>query len=424
MTCKFCGAQLPDGATFCPSCNQNLIEKTAVHAPKPRKKKILALCLALALILAVSVGAYWMSREPETSYGMHKSEIHRNREGVGMVTLDDGGHHYELVLCGDGSGLSNKNVTVKVYEGKPAITQPCQLIVTRDGERMGAEFLEELDSLTVEVVDSVGEPMTVTEPVPMAEYPDAAAVTTVTLSDACESTTLLWSGKMKSGITFSIRQTMTTDVGVAIRYFADEYPMATDEELDALLAEILETTPEKALIQLFLPAVTYEQPHTFADRSYQVLGNIDSDEVTTFLAPVTFRSEKKEHTDIQNAVLQGDGSGTAVTTNVSTSLLFCQLRNWDIGIEATGSGSIHLEDCVISDNRTGVLWNSEALYDFEGAALRTEFRDNGVAYQIEQLPAKLGLSFPNCTFSGNGTDIENKADIPVDLTGASRDSHK
>lgn len=421
MTCRFCGAQLPEGATFCPACNQNLIEKTELRTPKPRKKKILALCLAVVLVLAAAVAVIGLTREPETSYGMNKVELHSNKEGVGKVTLDDGGFHYEAALCSDGSGLPNKHVTVKTYSGKAAVQQPCQLIVTQDGELMGPAFLEELESLTVEVVDVVGEPMTVTEPVPMPEYPNAAAVSIVTVSEACESAVLLWSGRMKSGVTFSVRQNITADVSQVIRYFADEYPMETDEELDALLAEILETTPENALIQLFLPAVTYEKPHTFADRSYQVLGNIDGDEMTTFLAPVTFHAENKTHTDLQNAVLRGGGSGTAVSTNTSTALLFCTVENWQTGAETSGSGSIGLEDCVFSGNRTAVRWNSESLYTFSGDVLRTEFRDNGVAYQIENLPGKLGLTFPNCVFSGNGTDIENRTDIPVDLSDAAFD---
>ena len=418
MTCQFCGAQLPEGATFCPACSQNLIEKTELRAPKPRKKKILALCLALVLIVGAAAAVIGLTRKPEASYGMNMAEFQTNKEGVGKVTLDDGGHHYEAALCSDGSGLPNKTVTVKAYIGKAAVQQPCQLIVTRNGEPVGPAFLEELESLTVEVVDAVGEPMTATEPVPMSEYPNAAAVSLVTVSETCESAVLQWSGKMKSGTTFTVRQTIIADVSPAIRFFADEYPMATDEELDALLAEILETTPENALIQLFLPAVTYEQPHTFADRSYQVLGNIDGDEMTTFLAPVTFHAENKTHTDLQNAVLRGDGSGTAVSTNTSTALLFCQVENWQTGAETTGSGSIHLEDCIFSGNGTAVRWNSEGLYAFSGDVLRTEFRDNGVAYQIEKLPGKLGLTFPDCSFSGNGTDIENRTNIPVDLTGA------
>ena len=171
------------------------------------------------------------------------------------------------------------------------------------------------------------------------------------------------------------------------------------------------------MVLLFLPAVTYEQPHTFADRSYQVLGNVDGDKATTFLAPVTFSTQTAARTDIQNAVLLGSGSGTAVTTNNSTTLYFCTVSGWEVGAETTGSGSINLQDSTFLDNGVAVRWNSENLYLFSGENARNHFAENDIALDLQRIPAMTDLIFSGCTFSGNGEDIRNPIGYPVNLSG-------
>jgi|GEM_PF-1740651 len=50
--CKYCGAQLPDEASFCPVCASSLVEKTAVEIPMTKKKSPLLLALTLVVIIA------------------------------------------------------------------------------------------------------------------------------------------------------------------------------------------------------------------------------------------------------------------------------------------------------------------------------------------------------------------------------------
>ena len=60
--CRNCGADLPEGASFCPHCAQSQIEKQEVKPPRLWRKKALiaALCVlvlvtaALAVFLAVA----------------------------------------------------------------------------------------------------------------------------------------------------------------------------------------------------------------------------------------------------------------------------------------------------------------------------------------------------------------------------------
>jgi len=420
MKCQFCGAVLPEGAAFCPVCNRSLIEKTEVTVPKPRRKKrLLVLCLLL-VVLAAAAAVFLQPEEAAPvdgwSEGLLNSASIINKEGLGDATYDIGYDHYVVSLTSDGTGMANKNVNVKVYEGN--LSQlPCQLQATKNGAPANEEFLSLLETCFVEIIDAEGEPMTVAQPTAMAEYPEAALVAMIQATETSGNCTLQWTNEMKNGSKVIIRQNLTVDLTPKFRYFADEHAMHTDEELDALMEQILAETPENALIQLFLPAVTYEKPHTFPDRCYQVLGAIEGNGMTTFRDTVTFTSEKMEKVDIQNAMLLGSG-GTAVKTDVATTLLFCTVQGWDVGADVTGRGSLYLEDCFFLDNGTGIRWNSQNMYSFLGDYRRTEFSGNGTAIELLQIPGKTPLTFNTCTFSGNGTDIKNDIGYPVNLTGA------
>lgn len=417
MICKFCGAELPEKAAFCPVCAKNLTEKTNISVPKPRKKKTRILCFAAVLVLAVVFMAVRLTQNQTEAPGRLLDDRQKTKEGMGMVTLDDADGHYEVMLSSNGAGLPNKSQEITVYSSRETAEMACQLIVRKDGALANAEFLEKLESLSVEITDTVGTPMTVTAPAASDAYPDAAVVSVVTAESSGQSAVLVFRGVMKNKTTFTIRQKLTVNSVPVLRYFAEEHAMHTDAELDALLKEIGETTPENAMVLLFLPAVTYEQPHTFADRSYQVLGNVDGDKATTFLAPVTFSTQTAARTDIQNAVLLGSGSGTAVTTNNSTTLYFCTVSGWEVGAETTGSGSINLQDSTFLDNGVAVRWNSENLYLFSGENARNHFAENDIALDLQRIPAMTDLIFSGCTFSGNGEDIRNPIGYPVNMSG-------
>ena len=57
--CKFCGAELPEDAHFCPFCETEQEEKKPLRVPHPRRlRRILALLLALALL----IGGFFLLR--------------------------------------------------------------------------------------------------------------------------------------------------------------------------------------------------------------------------------------------------------------------------------------------------------------------------------------------------------------------------
>lgn len=56
--CKYCGAELPDEASFCPVCAADQVVKAEVEIPKPRKKRIFAAIIAGAAVVIAAAGLW------------------------------------------------------------------------------------------------------------------------------------------------------------------------------------------------------------------------------------------------------------------------------------------------------------------------------------------------------------------------------
>ena len=46
------------------------------------------------------------------------------------------------------------------------------------------------------------------------------------------------------------------------------------------------------------------------------------------------------------------------------------------------------------------------------------FRDNGTAVLLQNVPTDVALNFQDSVFSGNGTDIDNRCEQPLDISRA------
>ena len=63
--CRNCGADLPEGASFCPHCAQSQIERQEVKPPRLwRKKALIAALCALVLVTAALAGSCLTARKP------------------------------------------------------------------------------------------------------------------------------------------------------------------------------------------------------------------------------------------------------------------------------------------------------------------------------------------------------------------------
>ena len=73
-TCKNCGAELPDEASFCPHCTGNQTEKTVVKPPRLWRKKAVTAALCLVLI-AVLILSFALSRAMDTRFAISLGAI-------------------------------------------------------------------------------------------------------------------------------------------------------------------------------------------------------------------------------------------------------------------------------------------------------------------------------------------------------------
>ena len=75
-------------------------------------------------------------------------------------------------------------------------------------------------------------------------------------------------------------------------------------------------------------------------------------------------------------------------------------------------------NCTFADNAVALKFNSSMAYGTSPDYLNNTFTGNGTAVCIDDLPGNEVLDFAGSTFAGNDTDIENKADHPVNTANA------
>ena len=63
-------------------------------------------------------------------------------------------------------------------------------------------------------------------------------------------------------------------------------------------------------------------------------------------------------------------------------------------------------------------WETEGLNGVKGGRARLIFEGNDVGIQFVNLPGAMPLDFFGTVFSGNGTDIDNPIQNPIDLSNA------
>lgn len=431
MTCKFCGAHLPEGASFCPVCSKSQIEKIQSPAPRPWKRKALRAACLLALVLAAAglllsvrpgpdpgeAAPAQAAEQPAAETASTAEETQAQLvEGETVVKYTDDRGVYTLTLSHTGQTPFEEIFEFSMNPGEDT-NVPCQLLVTRAGWDAGAEFLEKVRAVTVTAEAISGAAMEPGGPAALEAFPLGVLTSEVYVPADAEESMVVWTFRMENGDTILLRQALRKITRGAYAYHYDDYAMETDGELDALLAQILEETPEDAMIKLYLPEVTYTQPHTFAGRSYQVLGCIDGRGQTVFQQTVTFFHEGKAQNDVQNVVFQGIG-GVGVRAEAYVSLQHCTLCGWETGVQTADWGSVTLKECTVENNGSGVVWNSIGFYGEDAVNSDNQFRNNGTAFWFRSYPGEGTVFFPGCTFAGNGVNIQNDIGQPVDLSGA------
>lgn len=408
--CVKCGHPLPEDASFCPHCTAIQVEKEEIRTPRRWKKK--ALAVVAVLVVLAGVGFVFSL--------YHKPKVY---EANGLIVYPDQDHSYKLLVTysePDGlAGQAQGDRTDLLADGLDSAL-PCQLYVLNEetGEVAWEEFTKKVKSCEVETVPQENsKKLEYMEPIHDENFPNAAYVSTLHFMADTGSNDIFWKLTMKNGDTISLKTRLTIEKQEVVTYRPEDVPMETTEELNALLASIENEVSSDTPVYLYLPAVTYDGEVTFGDHVWQIFGSADGDAATTFTGTVNVNGKNGNYGIMSGIRFEGS-SGIGLNVNCFVLLSWCSFSGWDIAAIARDGAWVSASDCTFTNNGTALELNTSIAYGSSPSYLNNTFTGNGTAVSIDRVPGNEILNFAGSTFSGNGTDIENKAGHPVDTANA------
>lgn len=413
--CPYCGRELNSQAAFCPRCARAVNSRSVPRVPLHfRRKDLWAAGIAL-LVLALALSG-WLYTRPGTYESDTGELLYTSRAGTFRLCLSTSEppepipeNHFHSEL-----NYAYRNPT------------PLYAVSAEDGSLLADEFMAEAASITAEAhCSDTRVTITCTEPQTHNEYfPNAAAVTFVDFSlvapGECEAE-VVYTITMKNGDVIRMIQRQRFTSISTYTYTAEDAPMDTIEDLQALVDSLTERIDEYDRAILYLPAVVYEGGLTVNERAVSLYGSVGPDgQRTTFTGPVasSFRRGIREFHDIS---FQGHGVGTGVTAAGSSRihLIDCRVSGWETGFLAADNAWINAVGTTFTDNGAGICFNTKdtpmVTDDFFTGDV---FQNNAAAVLLESVSADVTLKFSGARFFGNGVDIDNRCGQEVDLDGA------
>ena len=413
QTCHHCGAELPEGAAFCPRCETAQQSKRSVHAPRPWRRKAAICALLLLVLLGVLLLRRWADNRPQTY-----------EPGAAELLYEDGGVTYHLLLSfysvdGIPEPQEENRATVAPTADGSRSACPSQLYVYDEatGENCRESFWGKVASATVETVP-MGNSQTMEHTGAVRDdprLPYSLASTEVIYEVEDGSNEVRWTLTMRNGDTLVLRHYLSIQKIATLSYRAEDVPMGTAEELQALLDQIDATVADNIEVTLYLPAVTYDRPISM-NHSCCLLGSLEGE--TVFTQPITIHDGKGAVVSFQNLIFAGGGTGTALATGQAVYLYHCLFENWEVGIAALDGSWATPQDCTFRNNGVGFRMDTWTHSYSSPSYLRNRFEGNGTGMAIEGLGGDWVLDLAGCVFTGNGIDIENRVDYALDLSQA------
>lgn len=272
-TCRNCGAELPEGASFCPHCAQSQIEKAKAAPPRLWRKKAL-IAAAGVLLLALALLVCFCSTRPKTYEG-----------GATVVYTDQDGSYELLVTFHPDDIVNNRPVGEKsVSQSTDEVSNMTVMLgVYQDGEIADTEaFFEKVERCTLEASPNEDGALVLTEPSYNTNFLPAARESDITYSGASGTNDLHWTLQMKNGDAIRLKQTFEVIPLIHQVYTPEDTPLDTMEDLTALLARINEEVPEETIVDVYLPPVTYRGKLTMVSRAVNLYGCTDGSGRTVF----------------------------------------------------------------------------------------------------------------------------------------------
>lgn len=407
--CKNCNAELPEGASFCPHCTQSQIERTEVKQPRLWRKKALYAFLCV-IVLAAAALAVSMYHRPKTF------------EGGATVTYTDKDGTYELLVAFWPGNISShqpegsKTVHLPVDQGSGDTPM---LGIYQNGEIADTEqFFEKVESCTMEALPNEDGTMVYDEPIYRTDFLPAARMCEIQYTGASGKNELVWTLNMKNGDTIRLKQTYEVIPLERQVYTAEDVPLDTIEDLEALLERIDKEVPADTIVDIFLPPVTYEGDLNIRSRAVNLFGFTDGSGRTTFKGSLSVYSHDLANVELFDIDFVGDGSDIGLLAKASVYMGGCFFTGWDVGAMTQDGGMICLENCEFRNNGIGFKYDSADFSSFKETFPGCMIADNDIGVQFACLGGTAAIDFAGSVFSGNGTDIDNPISYPIHTENA------
>lgn len=440
--CPFCGAELPDRASFCPHCENSLVNKAAAAPYRPKRRKFLwrmvpALGLLLLLILpalhreTTQTDAPSQSAEAATATPQVSQQTEPESEplisaasepavilpGSEQVLYEADGTQYLLLLSFSYTATPQASDDVSLCEtssgGKPSVLY----VVDPDtGESQADSFWPQVSRCSVSVVQETGTgDLTCSSPMANKNFPQAAQMVHLQFSSDSGTHHIVWELYMENGDVIALSHILRVTPLKTIVFSYLDTPMDTIEQLQALLTRLQQENRDNTVYELYLAPVTYDGSLDLGTLAVNLYGAASDSVRTAFTGTVIFRQELPGSNCIQDIDFLGSG-GTGILSYATLQLNGCTFSGWEIAIDGENGCWPHLSNCTFSHNGIGLYWCSQYASSACEAYSNLSFVQNETAILIAAMPGNQTIDLVDCTFQGNGTDLDNRTSNVLDLS--------
>lgn len=368
--------------------------------------------VALLLVAAISLGI-WLYVRPKTYDAGETAEIiYTDNDGTYQVLLAIGSDRFQPVYWDDESAQRDYDYRI-----------PTRLYVNHIESGVNAKevFRNKIESASVEIIqpDDSPCPMVCSEPAPHDAIPEAAMISLLDFRAETGPVDVVWTIRMKNADTLILRQHINIYPIETYNYYAEETPMDTIEDLQALITEIEQTVEQEAIVNIYLPAVTYDGGLVMENRPVILYGNTEGEARTTFTDTIQVTAPAGLIYEFHDIDFVGERDSIGISSSAPRlHLIGCTVSGWRTGLLGYGTSWINTQETTFENNEVGLHFNSTdrtpSTYHYTG----TRFIGNGTGVLLESVPSDQALVFDDCLFSRNGTDIDNRCNQAVDITSA------
>lgn len=415
--CIYCGAELPDSASFCPSCAHSQTVRKELKPPRRwwKKAKIFAF---IVVVVAAAALIFTQYRELKTY------------EGGAEVVYSDNGKQYHVLLsfARSDDGIVSQPIETLTQRLPTGATSGIisRLYIYEEGNynengsynNIQSEFMEKVLNYQVSVLPQDGaEQMDYATPGKDTPNSYGAIACGIDFWAECGTNDIVWTLNMKNGDTIILRQQIRITLVDTIEYRPETTPMETIEDLQALFTRIKRQVIQGATVNIYLPPVTYAGGLHLDSRAVTIYGSTEGNTTTTFTGESIIETEDPDLTTIKGVRFEGSG-GVGISATTSLTLYDCFFSGWDTAAFSRNGTWISAHDSTFDGNGVGLHFASQRSDFVDLMYDGNRFLNNGTGVIIEDFATRGMLKFNGSLFSGNSVDIQNTAEVSIDTAGA------